>query len=416
MTDPIKELGLELRETLKDGPDAAQLAQQRQRLIEHQRAQTSAKSSAWPSPRLKLAAALALLLLVGVMARYLSTSAQPLSPTAPTPSIPAQDLHLLTARDHTQAQIKAGARFDTKTQGLTQLTFSERSQITLKEDTQATLEQMSQGLVRWRIQRGHLHAKITPKGPNQWRFLSGPYAIIVLGTELDIQWRPTKGQLYVKVHHGKIAILDQDQRRVELSAGQEITIPEPPDEPPTPKQDPTPSPTTQDPDPSPAPKLKAKPPAKTAERWITLANQGDYAGAMADIERQGWTHHLKKTKDQDLLLLADVARYNQHPQLAQEALKRALRARAVQTQQQATFSLGRLEMDQLKDCQGALHWFERYRRTYPKGRWIEQARGLSLTCLMRTNAPITKQREVAQEYLQHHPKGAYHRTAEQLSP
>ena len=204
----LEDLGHDVQEALADttGEQEARLRRGRERFL-LQAAMPSSSSRA-PYGRAMLGAAIVLLGLG--LAWWIR----------PSPKSP------ITCQSAQGEAVLPGAWFDTAEGRQDRLFFSDASEIELPSNTRAVLTTMDTKTVRMRLEKCSVRAKITPKGPRTWRFEGGPFQVIVLGTELAIDWDPEARQMAVEVFHGRVALEGPNVRggRIEISAGERIEV------------------------------------------------------------------------------------------------------------------------------------------------------------------------------------------------
>src|SRR6185295_15190288 len=97
-----------------------------------------------------------------------------------------------------------------------------------------------------------------------------------------------------------------------------------------------------------------------APDWNDLAHRGDYAGAYAQLGAEGFAERARTADVEQVLALADVARFSGHPADAVAPLRRVMSQYASDPRAPlAAFTLGRLELDQLGNPTAAAEAFER---------------------------------------------------------
>lgn len=113
-----------------------------------------------------------------------------------------------------------------------------------------------------------------------------------------------------------------------------------------------------------------------------------------------------KLSASQLLALAHQARRARDAKAARDAL-REVRARFGRSAAaaQATFLLGRVELDLAKDEAAAVKWFECYVDEFPDGPLVSEARGRRLAHAAETGAANV--RSLAAAYLEHHADGPH---------
>lgn len=156
-------------------------------------------------------------------------------------------------------------------------------------------------------------------------------------------------------------------------------------------------------------------PGLATPSWRSQLRDGEVAAALTDMDAATWSSFLRLATAQELLAIAHAAR----------AAKRTPRARAALNEihdrfsedklaDQATFLLARVEGELASNDAAAARWFARYVREFPKGQFVDQARGRILSDLVKRGKTADAQR-AALDYLSNHPKGAYAGLAERLA-
>lgn len=141
-------------------------------------------------------------------------------------------------------------------------------------------------------------------------------------------------------------------------------------------------------------------------RWRKLAENGDYAAAVREAERVGFSGLEQSVSASDLLLLADTARLGGAPKKARSVLV-SLRTRypGHANASTAAFTLGRMAQEQEHDDRRAIQWYRTYLTEEPRGRMAEGARARLLKATMRVGSQ-SEQEQAARDYLSHHPTGS----------
>ncbi len=231
---------------------------------------------------------------------------------------------------------------------------------------------------------------VAPGGPRRWVIEAGLATVVVLGTRFTVE-RSTD-RLTVSVARGAVLVRGErvPERARRLGAGESIVIEAPAREthPATRTSEPpeaSAAPVSLSPDESDERTARGARTARRAEstsetsasdpaRWRTLAEQGDYQSAWADLGAEGVRAHAERAGVDELLALADVARLSGHPDAAVAPLERILdRHRGHPSAAVAAFTLGRVEADAL-------------RRPAQAARAFEQALELGLTSALRPDA------------------------------
>jgi TolA-binding protein len=140
---------------------------------------------------------------------------------------------------------------------------------------------------------------------------------------------------------------------------------------------------------------------------------GHWDDLLAQVDRTGIAPALENASSEDLLALADAARYRRRNGLAREALLAERRrfpgsARALD----AAFLLGRLA-ETTEALSTALPWYDEYLRRAPAGTYASEALGRKMIATERLEGTASAQ-TIASEYLLRFPHGAYAGSARAL--
>jgi hypothetical protein len=116
---------------------------------------------------------------------------------------------------------------------------------------------------------------------------------------------------------------------------------------------------------------------------------------------------LEKASSDDLLALADAARYRRRMELAREALL-AERRRFPDSPRSldAAFLLGRVEEASDRGLAHAVKWYDEYLTRAPAGTYASEALGRKMTLMSKLEGS-SGARPVAEEYLRRFPSGTY---------
>jgi tetratricopeptide (TPR) repeat protein len=137
-----------------------------------------------------------------------------------------------------------------------------------------------------------------------------------------------------------------------------------------------------------------------------LAKQGKYKEALALAEMLGFETLINEVNENDLLLLANAARYSGDSVRAHQAqLKLRERFAGRRSATLAAFYLARSALDIEHRPDIAIHWFETFLAESPSGDLAALAR-THLMSLWLNMGQREKARQVAQDYLRYHPDGA----------
>jgi hypothetical protein len=402
MTGGCIQLGEKLANALGDGPSAATRTRQRERLI-HSVGRGRGELQLGSKRRtlgtlLTFAAAAIALGIFGV--RWLNTQ---------------RTMHA-TWND---ASVYGPAVFEAAANHPQSLDFSEGSQVLLEPDTRASLARLSNRNADLTLDDGHILASIRKHTGIDWTFAAGPYRIRVVGTRFTVDWDRERRQLRVAVREGRVNVSGGDlpSEGLVLDAGAMLergSLPERTES--AAQTEFSASPTAAVPSPSPSvgalpidvvePGPNASNSTAAVPTWTALARQGRYKESMALAEKLGFYTLVDDLNEDDLLLLANAARYSGDASRAHQAqLKLRERFAGHRCAALAAFYLARSALDVEHRPQVAIRWFETFLAESPRGDLAALARA-NLMSLWLNLGQRERAQQVAQDYLRYHPDGA----------
>jgi hypothetical protein len=424
MNDELRELGAVVGQHIGTGPDDEQLRLQRHRALtafaeaRSRRSAPRARWIAWGAGTVAIAAAAAIAVFVAG-------------------SQPERVEATLRCRDGAGVERHAGEWIAAGEAALA-LRFTDRSEMTIDSGSRLRLEQIADDRVRVSLEDGRLSSHVrSPRRAVQWTFLAGPFHVEVLGTSLSIDWAPGAGRVVVEVYRGTVRVRRGagDAEGVRVSAGerfeasiapgfvlrpirsarsdeaQRIEAPADANAPADPAQvAATRGAESADDSVRAGARTDQRDPREEVEPWVRLAQQGDYAEALAAAREVGLDEIAARASARDVLLLGDAARFaGEHEQA--RAILMTVRERFARTPSatMAAFRLGRLAFDR-REYRDAVRWFATYRREAPDGELVEQAHGRKIEALLRSGHRRSA-RVVARSYLETHPNGSYRELA-----
>jgi hypothetical protein len=142
-------------------------------------------------------------------------------------------------------------------------------------------------------------------------------------------------------------------------------------------------------------------------RWTVALAAGHLDRILAEADRAGLKATLDKASSDDLMALADAARYRRRMDLARDALLTERRRfpdlpRAID----AVFLLGRVEEASDGRLARAVEWYDEYLTRAPKGTYASEALGRKMTLTSKL-VGVSRARPIAEEYLRRFPNGTY---------
>jgi len=310
------------------------------------------------------------------------------------------------------------------------LSFNEGSRFALTSGTRGRLRAVTADGARFALDHGTVAVSITRSPERRWWVEAGPFVVAVRGTKFTVVWEPATERLEVKLREGHVAISGPViGEELLLRPGQNLTVnleksetiitqarPEEPAEPPVSPASPPPSASAS---PPPAASMAAAPrPAESAgteRRWRKALANGEWDRILADVERDGVASSLRTLPSDDLITLADAARYRRRPDLARAALL-AQRERFPNSPRalDALFLLGRVEELRAEGKSAAVQRYDEYLTRAPAGTYAAEALGRKMILVRDAEGP-ERARRVAEEYLARFPKGSYAAAARGLS-
>jgi TolA-binding protein len=254
--------------------------------------------------------------------------------------------------------------------------------------------------------------------------------VTVKGTAFKVSWDAVTERFELKLQHGSIAVsgpltggeiaLRAGQRLlVDLPRGEAVINEHTPEE----QLEPPAVSATHAPEPPPdeSPVASTKPAAPVGRRgatspaaravddhgWAAALAAGQLDRILAEAERAGVKTTLDTASSDDLLALADAARYRRRADLARDALL-AERRRFPGSPHalDAAFLLGRVEEASDNGLARAIQWYDEYLARAPTGTYASEALGRKMTLTSKLGG-TSQARPIAEEYLRRFPAGTY---------
>ena len=320
--------------------------------------------------------------------------------------------------------------------------FNEGSSFVLAPGTRGRLRELSKDGARFAIEDGAASFQITPNAARRWSVEAGPFLVTVKGTVFKVAWDPSSERFELLLRRGRVVVNGPVAGgAIPLRAGQHLIIVLPraetliTEEPSGEPSENSPedeaarrSPPSEAPAGATAPNAKhpstrtnmAGPPARlvastsVGRRWAELLAAGHWDRILADVDREGIDATLGSASSEDLLALADAARYRRRGDLARAALLAQRRrfpgsARALD----ALFLLGRVEELSPDGAARAIAFYDDYLARAPRGGYAAEALGRKMILTNDLDGP-SKARPIAGEYLRRFPGGSYAGSARAL--
>jgi tetratricopeptide (TPR) repeat protein len=304
-------------------------------------------------------------------------------------------------------EVRENADLAVSTNAQKPLEFSDGSKVVFDPSSRAKLSRLGPKRATLRLDRGRFFASIVHKPGMRWGIDAGPYTVEVVGTKFSVDWHGDPSSLRVDVTEGLVRVTGGDlgPAGVSLRAGQHLERNVRP--PPETKSEPEHKPLDRAATPA-TPERQASTPATTGARepsLAALASAGKYRQALELAEKQGFERVIGELGENDLLLLANSARYAGSPARARQALLK-LRERfpGRPAADLAALYLARVAEQAENRPQEAVRWLRTFLSESPTGDLAQSARA-SLLSILTAQGDTAGARAVAEDYLRYHPEG-----------
>jgi hypothetical protein len=307
--------------------------------------------------------------------------------------------------------------------------FNEGSRFALTPGTRGRIQTVDRDGARLAIEHGTADVQVTPSSSRRWLVEVGPFLVAVKGTVFTVSWHPLREQFELRLRRGSVVVSGPvSAGEIALRAGQRLLVnlamvetvitedtPEPARTGPAaaPLAPAAMPPAPQAPS-RPGPAVAPAPRSGGEHRWSEALARGHWDRILADAQRTGVQATLDRASSEDLVALADAARYRRRPELARAALLAERRRfpdspRALDT----IYLLGRVEESREDGTAQAIAWYDEYLARAPRGPFVGEALGRKMTLTDKLAGPA-KARPVAEDYLRRFPKGNYAGSAREL--
>lgn len=345
------------------------------------------------------------------------------SPTAPTARALAYQIQggSLVDGGYLRESGRAGIR----------LLFAEGTEFNLMPGTRSRLRSVDGSGARIAIEHGTASFQVTPTpaGERRWQVDVGPFLVTVKGTVFTVSWDAASAKFELRLRHGRVTVSGPLTGEMALRAGQRLVVDLPRGQ--TVISDQTAqewdgAPASSAPGPSggavPPPErpVPSGAPARSSDgtkvqavrlksdrRWAEALAAGRLDEILGEAERAGIKATLEKASGEDLLALADAARYRRRMDLARDTLL-AARERFPDSPRSldAAFLLGRVHEASDRGMARAIEWYDAYLRRAPTGTYASEALGRKMTLTSKLEG-VAGARPIAEEYLRRFPSGIY---------
>jgi hypothetical protein len=282
------------------------------------------------------------------------------------------------------------------------------------------------------LESGTVHAEIVHREGTRWNVDAGPFEIRVTGTQFDVVWDPSHGQLTIALLEGSVAVSGCDLAHPRVVTAGETFRATCHDDAPVGREGPTSSPATPPGPPAEAPPtIVPSPPhatvtpsraaAPSAGRappetptWREALALGRYAEALRLAESVGLSSVCSSADAGTLMELADAARFAGRAERAKAILLEVRRRFPGDTRAAtAAFNLGRIAFDDDAAFADAARWFDRYLTQLPDGPLAREASGRRMEALEKSGDHAGAAR-AAKSYLAAFPTGPHAQLARSL--
>jgi hypothetical protein len=310
--------------------------------------------------------------------------------------------------------------------------FSEGSQIGFLTSSRGRINSTTHDGAQLTVEDGGAEVSIVHRPRARWLVDVGPFAITVIGTSFKVQWSSVDEVLDLRMHAGIVDVrgplgtgsitVKAGQRLVVRVRSGEVRLDPDRGEAAFVREEPSDDlgavPSNDD-------RVTANPTRPHADRratgsrpsearnWTKLLANGEFRSILSQAEQMSIESALTATSKQDLAALADAARYLRRTDVAERALT-AQRQRfkgSVQAKE-AAFLLGRLAEDASKLSE-AVSWYDTYLSEAPNGSYASEGLGRKMVAIQKMGG-TEMARQVARQYLDRFPRGAYAGAASQL--
>ncbi|WP_437290586.1 FecR domain-containing protein [Sorangium sp. So ce406] len=333
------------------------------------------------------------------------------------------------------------------------LRFTDGTTVALAPGSALRVAEVDATGARMLLEDGRASLRVTPRPKARWSVEAGPFAVLVTGTEFDVTWTRGDGTLRVDLREGSVTVrgplapdglpLRAGQRlvarlregAVQISSLDAAGAEGPAEGGPSSATAAAPDAEEKASGPGGATAAgvggeseedvgAARPEGSRADgapadgaaagpSWAKRVAAGDFGSVLAEAEQRGLGGVLERGSLDDLVALADAARYARRGDVAQRALT-ATRKRFPGTShgKAAAFLLGRM-VDDGGSPGAAVPWYDTYLAESPGGPFAAEALGRKMVAVERTGGRAAA-RPTAELYLKRHPRGAHASVARDL--
>jgi transmembrane sensor len=288
------------------------------------------------------------------------------------------------------------------------LQFSDGTRVDVQPRSRVRVAELTREGASLNLEQGRLSVSVVHQQGARWSVTAGPYTVRVVGTQFEVSWDGERELFDLSVREGAVKVegpvLLGDRtvsaaERLTLAPRSEVRL----------SSSAAPSATPA----APAAAESALSPVPEPS-WQAFARRGEHQKALEIVRRRGFERVAPELGAEDLLRLADVARYGGEEARAGELLK-SVRQRYPTSSAAgvAAYTLG-ITADRRGDLPAAAGWFNTYLRERPSGALTREALGRLMEVQERLGQR-TQAEGSARRYLERYPTGPHRDIAKRLS-
>lgn len=304
----------------------------------------------------------------------------------------------------------------TAADGPASIRFDDGSVAELEPATSMRVAATSQGGARLVLEEGQSRINVVGRTRTDWVVEAGPFVIAVTGTRFVARWARASEELVLRMEEGTVRVTGPLLAPgVDVASGQtlvastkrgRIEIAES-------AASARVAPATSVAPPASGSAGPGASAAKRAATWSERVARGEYQSVLEEADRMGIESALSRSSADDLVALADAARYARRADLAGRAL-RSIRTRfpGSAAAKSAAFMLGR--MVDGGGSSASIEWYDTYLREAPNGTFALEAEGRRLAAVYRAHGRAAA-KPLAESYLRSHANGPHASLAREIT-
>jgi len=316
------------------------------------------------------------------------------------------------------------------------LRFMEGTEVVLTPGTRARLRTVDGSGARIAIENGTTFFNVTHRPAAKWQVDVGPFLVTVKGTIFTVSWDAVSEHFDLKLDRGEVSVAGPiSTGEIAVKAGQRLVVDLPKKETVITEEDdggglgaggvpsagslgPSEAPAVERPESSTSrppgraaslgrPRRAGDGQALSAQGWAEAVAAGQWDRILTEADRAGLRHTLAHASSDDLLALADAARYRRRTGLARSALlAERHRFPGSPSARDAAFLLGRLAESRQGEIGEAVKWYDAYLAGAPAGTYASEALGRKMMATKQLHGSSAAN-SLARDYLRRFPAGPY---------